>query len=131
MIKCRINSRQCNALVNSESDVNVVKKDFLKKHFNITPQCLNSTYDHALKCANSSEIKICGRVNLMVEIGPQIKKVSFLVVENIMPEIILGMKCLNVMKVDIITTKNAVKCCGVLIPFNKKLNEQKNARLTQ
>ena len=42
-----------------------------------------------LKCANSSKIKVYGEIDLSVEIGPNSKVVNFLVVDNILPEIIL------------------------------------------
>ena len=48
-----------------------------------------------LKWANSSEIKVYREIGLSVEIGPNSKVVNFLVVDNIVPEIILSIRSLK------------------------------------
>ena len=54
---------------------------------------------------------------MSVEIGPNSKVVNFLVVDNIVPEIILGIRSLKSLEIDVIARDDAVKCYGVVIPF--------------
>ena len=54
---------------------------------------------------------------LSIEDGPNIYKVPFLVVKNVSPSLILGMRSLKSLGVDIFTTKVVVMCCGVEIPL--------------
>ena len=70
-----------------------------------------------LKCAYSSEIKVYGEIGFSIEIGPNSKVVNFLVVDNIVSEIILGIRSLKTLEIDVIARDDAVKCYGVVIPF--------------
>ena len=70
-----------------------------------------------MKCANSSKIKVYGEIDLSVEIGPNSKVVNFLVVDNILPEIILRIRSLKSLEIDVIARDDAIKCYGVVISF--------------
>ena len=94
MVKCRINGINCELLIDSGADVNVIKKSYLEKKIGVVLDNQNRRVNK-LKCANSSEIKVYGEIGLSVEIGPNSKEVNFLVVDNILPEIILGIRSLK------------------------------------
>ena len=66
--------------------------------------------------------------------------VNFLVVDNILPEIILGIRSLKSLEIDVIARDDAIKCYGVVIlfvnsiPADKQIfvtSNQKNFQMTQ
>ena len=89
MVKCRVNGVNCESLIDSGAYVNVIKKSCLEKKIGLVLEKQNRRINK-LKCANSSEIKVFDDRELSVEICPNSKVVNFLVVDNIVPEIILG-----------------------------------------
>ena len=65
----------------------------------------------------------------MVEIVPNWKVFNFLVVDDIVPEIMLVIRSLKARDIDVIARDDAVKCYGVVLPFFA-LNKE-NIQMTQ
>ena len=65
MVKCRVNGINCELLIDSEADVNVIKKSYLEKKIVVFLDNQNRRVNRP-KCANSSEIKVYGEIGLSV-----------------------------------------------------------------
>ena len=67
-----------------------------------------------------------------MEIGPNSKVVNFLVVDNILPEVILGLRSLKSLEIDVIVRDDAIKCFGVVIvnsiPADKQISITSNKK---
>jgi hypothetical protein len=122
MVKCRVNNRVCEVLIDSGADVNVIEQSFLERKLGINKTRKSSS---VLKCANNSQLDVCGEIILSVQIGPEYKQLPFVIVKNIVPSIILGIRSLKSLKIDIIVTNDSVKCQGVTIPFTNPIPSEK------
>ena len=85
MVKCRVNGINCELLIDSGADVNLIKKSYLEKKIGVVLHNQNRRVNK-LKCSNISEIKVYGGIGLSVGIAPNSKVVNFLVVDNILAE---------------------------------------------
>ena len=121
IISVKLQNKNCKTLLDTRADVNVALASLLNKML-INFQRPMPREGCVIKCANNSSMKILGDIHLPLSIGVQTKAVRFLVVNDLKPNLIIGVTGLKRMKVDIFMKNSYIKCMGIEIPFFESIN---------
>ena len=121
LIKGRVCNQQAKIFIDSGAEVNVIDEKLFNS-LEIDSNKIMRSKDNGIKCANNTHISILGKVILPISIGIVKKYLSFNIVKDISPHIILGLRGLKTLNTDIFSSKDFVKCKGIEIPFCGKIN---------
>jgi len=122
VVSCRLNEACVNALVDTGAEINVISKKYFDHKLKFLSDKIHSAKYKTVKCANGTEIKIFGEINLLVQFATKRKYVPFLVANGVKPNVIVGIRTLKALNVDVIVSKNMIKCDGIEIPFLGKVH---------
>lgn len=118
-IKGRVNSIETRFFMDSGAEVNVIDESYLGS-LDVRNRLIKSCKKHSIKCANNSQLTVKGEIFLPITVGVITKELPFIVVNQLSPKIIIGLRGLKSLKVEICPTIDAVKCAGIEIPFIAK-----------
>jgi len=107
-IRSTINGVRKNILMDTGADCNVIDFGFLKKIAENNPRVKIVRSEGNLTCANNSALKLVGYTNLNVKIGQSTFYSKFLVVENISPHVIVGVKMMKRNKISVNPAKSCI-----------------------
>ena len=107
----------CKMLCDSGAEVNVIDEALLREI-----QATDSTVKiraskKSVKCANNSSMSVAGMVRLKLEFSTVSKWCNFLVVKNLFPKVIVGIRAMKDLKMTIDPCNNQVVVSGAQIPF--------------
>ena len=117
IIKGRLSGLLCDLFLDSGDEINVIDKSFLNK---LKQRCQvkeMTAQNKTIKCANKSKMMVHSKVVLDVCLGVKEEKLTFLVVENLSPKVIIGLRGLKTLEADLIPKNDIVRCKGIEIPF--------------
>jgi len=118
IVKGRIHDLTTSLFLDSGAEVNVIDSSYLKS-LNLPSDCIlpvrSST--HTLKCANNSKMVVSKKVILPITIGVVQRQLPFLIVDQLSPNVIVGIRGMKKLGADIITSRSAVMCGGIEVPF--------------
>jgi TolA-binding protein len=108
IIMGRCAGQKTQLFLDSGAETNVIDSRFLKELQNkqIPIEFIQSKAN--IKCANGTRMPIMGYANLSVEIGPIKAKQRFMVVNELFPRIIIGIRTLKTMGVVISPTEDCI-----------------------
>jgi len=113
----RISGNRCKIFLDTGAEINAIERGVLLNQVNMKECEIKTPRKNQIRCANGSSMDVCGEIILPVSIGVRTKNVTFLVVRKLSPGIILGIRGLKSLGADILSSKDAVKCSGIEIPF--------------
>ena len=127
LISCSVENETTKALADSGCEINVIHKPLVDKILSKSPT-LRRNYKKAssfLRCANDSRIEVVGRIELPIELATN-KKIwtEFVIVKDILPRIILGIKFMKRHDMRIMPSKECVYLQGLRIPFESKIENE-------
>ena len=110
----------CKILCDSGAEVNVID-DSLVREIQQTNQSLKVVATKkSIKCANNSALDVVGSIALDISFFSCSKLCNFIVVRNLFPKVILGIRAMKDMKMSIDPSNNQVLVSGMRIPFLSK-----------
>ena len=116
--------RICKILCDSGAEVNVIDETLLRgiqeKDSTVKIKASRKT----IKCANNSSMSVAGLVRLKLEFASVSKWCNFLVVKNLFPKVIVGIRAMKDLKMTIDPSKNQVVVSGTRVPFLSRVYAQ-------
>lgn len=79
-----------------------------------------------LSCANGSKIKVIGCSMLKIKIGNKIERINMIVVENLFPRVIIGIKEMKRLNIAVMPANDCIIVGEKQIPFISKVREAEN-----
>ena len=127
IIRAKVNGADKNILLDTGCENNVIDYGFLKKISK--GNSVNFLQKQGrLKCANGSPLPILGYTVLPVKLGDHVSEMKFTVVEEIFPNVIIGLKYMKRLGITILTGEDAVKIHNTTIPFISKTESVENTK---
>lgn len=111
----------------SGAECNIVSKRVFENAQKYSPVRFES-FTGCVKCANGSKLDVLGTCWLQVEIGGVVSCHPFRIVENMFPEILVGIKLMKSMKILIKPEEDCIMVNNIKVPFLSK-TETENARV--
>jgi len=125
VVKCKIANVEKNVLFDTGCESNVVDYNFLKRLSKTNHvKMLHMTGN--MKCANGSPIKIFGYTKLDVTIGDVKKRMQFTVLDEVFPNVIIGIRQMKQDHIDVQAYRDCIKVGTNCVPFVSKVKPIKN-----
>ena len=121
MVKGSCQGRTCKILCDSGAEVNVIDEALLKDIQRVDPTVKIKESRKSIKCANNSSMSVVGLVRLKLEFASVLKWCNFLVVKNLFPNVIVGIRTMRDMRVKIEPFNNRIVVSGIGVPFLSKV----------
>lgn len=121
----KINNAPQKFLLDTGADINLIDKNYAKNTLNIKLDLTNNNKSQ-IRCANGSPMQALGTIKAEIEIGKSVACLDFVVVENMFPEIILGIVALKELNVDLSPSKSCAITKNLIVPFVSKVGKSKN-----
>jgi hypothetical protein len=112
--------------LDSGAEINVIDSEFLKELEKTRQTPVKFTPCNSnIKCANGSKMPVLGQATLSIELGPVRAEQKFMVVKNVFPKVIIGIRTMKTMNVCI----DPVNDCAIIndqvrLPFLSKIQPQ-------
>ena len=116
--------------IDSGSEINVIDRSFLLNDLKVKEECIKRT-NSTVKCANSSQLKVLGKVTLKVQLGMNSQEVDFLVTDKLFPNVIIGIVAMKLLDIVMDVRRDGIYVNEFFIPFLSKVETttyQKNGR---
>jgi len=126
IVKCRIYGSTSPVLFDSGAEINVIDKNFLCNLMEKNKNIKFFKCDGVLNCANGSTMKILGYTGITVNIGVKAILFKFTVVNEIFPKVVIGLPAMKKHSIDILPSADAIKVCGIQVPFISTSKISKN-----
>jgi hypothetical protein len=111
--------------LDSGAEINVIDNKFLQelvsKHQ--APVSVNRCTSN-IKCANGSRMTVLGEATLIVEIASVKSRQKFLIVNNLFPKVIIGIRAMKTMSISIDPENDCIFVNKERIPFMSKVDPQ-------
>ena len=111
----------CRILCDSGAEVNVIDEALVKQIQENDSSVEISKSKKSVKCANNSSMNVVGSVRLKMSFASMSKSCNFLVVKDLFPKVILGIRSMKGLRMIIDPMNNRVKVRGTTIPFLSKV----------
>ena len=115
-------------LCDSGADVNVIDEGLLHEIQSVDRTIQLKKSSRMIKCANNSRMPVAGTIVLEMKFPSITKYCKFLVVKNLFPRVIIGMRAMKSLKMTIDPPRDRVVVNGLGIPF---LSKTKNESIDQ
>jgi len=110
LVKCTVGGITVNTLFDTGAELNVISRNVFerikatnpKRHFQLY-QCSTR-----MRCANDSVLKSVGTVYLSIKIGMNTSSHPFLVVDDILPRVICGIRMMKRLNINVLPGKNCI-----------------------
>ena len=126
VIEANIAGNPKNVLLDTGSANNVIDYNYLKGLSEKYPNIKMFRQGGVLKCANGSDLPIIGYTVLTVKLGDNSTETKFTVVQEIFPNVILGMKYMQSTGLSINPSKCRATINDCVIPFASQHSYQEN-----
>jgi len=120
IVNCRVGKNRCPVLFDTGAEINVIDQGLLEKLRSENSSIKFIPANGFLNCANGSKLKILGYAGLRVSVGVQHLPLKFTVVSDLFPKMIVGLPSMKKYSVDVMPSHDAIRVCGVEIPFISK-----------
>ena len=117
IVKGSCQGRTCKILCDSGAEVNVIDEALLKDIQKADETVKIKESRKSIKCANNSSMSVVGLVRLKLEFASVSKWCNFLVVKNLFPNVIVGIRTMRDMRVKIEPFNNRIVVSGIGVPF--------------
>ena len=104
--------------------MNVIDESILEEIQSMDKTVRLNKSHRMIKCANNSKMPVAGSVNLEVKFPSISKCCNFLVVKNMFPKVILGMRAMKSLQLMIDPSSDRVVVNGITIPFLSKTHDE-------
>ncbi len=123
IIEGKCNGLACRILCDSGAEVNVIDEAFVRKIQAADAGVIISKARKAIKCANNSAMHVVGSVRLRMSFAAISagKPCTFLIVKNLFPKVILGIRSMKGLEMTIDPPHSQVFVKGKRIPFLSKI----------
>ena len=121
LIEGRCQGRLCKILCDSGAEVNVIDEALVKRIQEKDVSVEVSKSKKSVKCANNSSMEVVGSVRLRMSFATTSKTCTFVVVKDLFPKVILGIRSMKGLRMIIDPANSRVKVRGETIPFLSKV----------
>ncbi|MEL7308569.1 MAG: retropepsin-like aspartic protease, partial [Pseudomonadota bacterium] len=123
IIEGKCNGLACRILCDSGAEVNVIDEAFVREIQAADAGVIISKARKAIKCANNSAMLVVGSVRLRMSFAAisDGKPCTFLIVKNLFPKVILGIRSMKELEMTIDPPHSQVIVKGKRIPFLSKV----------
>ena len=126
LVDCDCGSKKRRILFDTGAETNLVDWNTLKELMsedNTIPYVDKRTF---VKCANGSLMNVRGFTLLDVGIGTSLSRIRFMVVENLFPRFIIGIRTMKKEQINVIPEEDAIKIKGEKVAFVSRVRSEKN-----
>ena len=124
IIEGRCQGHVCRILCDSGAEVNVIDEALVREIQQNDSSVEITKSKKSLKCANNSTMHVVGTVCLRMSFASASKSCTFLVVKNLFPKVILGIRSMKGLRMIIDPVNNCVKVRNTTIPFLSKIYKE-------
>ena len=125
LVDCESGSKRCRILFDTGAETNIADLNTvmeLMREDKTIPFLKRKTF---VKCANGSLMTVCGYTMLDIAIGKHLTRVKFMVVEELLPRFIIGIKTMKKEGINVIPEDDSIQIRGQKLKFVSKIQHEK------
>lgn len=108
------------------AEINFIATETANKFKQLRPECIVTNEKYNIKCANGSRMTNKGVIRLKLNIANNISEQRFVIVDNLFPRIIIGLKTMKDIGLKIVPKHSGVEIGSKFIPFISKVHDIDN-----
>ena len=122
LVRGKCEGKQTKLFLDTGAEINVIDEGFLQQ---LKDQPVRRhKQSKVIKCANNSRMDTRGWVRLEIQVGGQMKRCKFWVVQSLYPKIIIGIRAMKDMGMAIDPAKECVWVNGKRVQFTARVQPQ-------
>ena len=126
LVDCESGSKRCRILFDTGAETNLVDFNTVKELMQEDKTIPFLNKKSFVKCANGTLMTVCGYTLLDIAIGRHLTRIKFMVVDNLLPRFIIGLKTMKKEEIIVIPQKDSIQIKGQCLKFVSKTRNEKN-----
>ena len=122
IVNGKINNNRSKFFLDSGADINIIDKNFGVQKLGLQEKDIRAA-SSSIRCANGTKMKVLGECSLDVEIGGSFKTINFYVVDQMFPNVILGIVALKQLQIILCPEQSCIFTKTEMVSFLSKVEE--------
>ena len=125
LVDCNSGSKRCRILFDTGAEANLVDWNTLEELMSEDGTIPYVEKKSFVKCANGSLMKVRGFTLLDIRIGSSVARIRFMVVDNLFPRFIIGIRSMKKEQINVIPEEDAIRIKGEKVDFVSRVQSKK------